>query len=125
MQGKTIAVWGLSFKPNTDDMREAPSIVIIEKLLAAGAKVIAYDPEAMEEARKVFADRISYGKKSYEVIDRADALLIVTEWNEFRRPDLGRIKSLLKTPIIIDGRNLFEPGKMKALGFDYEGIGRM
>ncbi len=125
MQGKTIAVWGLSFKPNTDDMREAPSIVIIEKLLSAGAKVFAYDPEAIEEARKVFADRISYGKKSYEVLDQADALLIVTEWNEFRRPDLDRIKSLLKAPIIIDGRNLFEPKKMKALGFDYEGIGRI
>jgi UDPglucose 6-dehydrogenase len=124
-KNKTIAVWGLSFKPNTDDMREAPSIVLIESLLAAGAKVVAYDPEAIEEARTIFADRITYGKKSYEVVDGADALVIVTEWNEFRRPDIDRVKSLLKTPIIIDGRNLFEPKKMKALGFDYEGIGRM
>jgi UDPglucose 6-dehydrogenase len=124
LKGKTIAVWGLAFKPNTDDMREAPSIVIIENLIDAGAKVVAYDPEAVNEARKIFGDKITYGKKSYEVLDGADALVIVTEWNEFRRPDLDRIKSLLKNPIIIDGRNLFEPKKMQALGFDYEGIGR-
>ncbi|GAB4268758.1 MAG: UDP-glucose/GDP-mannose dehydrogenase family protein [Candidatus Rifleibacteriota bacterium] len=125
MKGKTIAVWGLAFKPNTDDMREAPSIVLIESLLDAGAKVVAYDPEAMKEARKIFGEKIAYGKKSYDVIDGADALAIVTEWNEFRRPDLDRVKALLKNPIIIDGRNLFEPKKMKALGFDYEGIGRI
>jgi len=123
-KGKTIAVWGLAFKPNTDDMREAPAIVLIEALLEAGAKVVAYDPEAMKEARKHFGERISYGKKAYDVVEGADALAIVTEWNEFRRPDLERIKGLLKNPIIIDGRNLFEPKKMKALGFDYEGIGR-
>ena len=122
--GKTVAVWGLAFKPNTDDMREAPSIVLIEQLLGAGAKVVAYDPEAVKEAKKIFGDKIAYGKKSYDVVDGADALVIVTEWNEFRRPDLDRIKSLLKQPVIIDGRNLFEPSKMKALGFDYEGIGR-
>ncbi len=124
LKGKTIAVWGLAFKPNTDDMREAPSIVLIENLLAQGANVVAYDPEAMKEARKIFAEKIVYGKKAYEVVDGADALVIVTEWNEFRRPDLERVKSLLKKPILIDGRNLFEPKKMKALGFDYEGIGR-
>ena len=124
LKGKTIAVWGLAFKPNTDDMREAPSIVLIENLLAAGANVVAYDPEAMKEARKIFAEKIVYGKKAYEVVEGADALVIVTEWNEFRRPDLERIKSLLKKPILIDGRNLFEPKKMKAIGFDYEGIGR-
>ncbi|MGM0599471.1 MAG: UDP-glucose dehydrogenase family protein [Candidatus Rifleibacteriota bacterium] len=124
LEGKTVAVWGLSFKPNTDDMREAPSIVLVEQLLDAGAKVVAYDPEAVREAKKIFGDKITYGKKSYDVLDSADALVIVTEWNEFRRPDLDRIKSLLKKPIIIDGRNLFEPSKMKALGFDYEGIGR-
>jgi UDPglucose 6-dehydrogenase len=122
--GKTIAVWGLAFKPNTDDMREAPAIVLIEQLLDAGAKVVAYDPEAVKEAKKIFGDKISYGKKSYDVVEGADALVIVTEWNEFRRPDLDRIKSLLKKPVIIDGRNLFDPSKMKALGFDYEGIGR-
>lgn len=124
LKDHTIAVWGLAFKPNTDDMREAPSIVLIENLLKAGARVVAYDPEAMKEARKIFGDRISYGKKSYDVVNGADALAIVTEWNEFRRPDLERVKSLLKQPIIIDGRNLFEPKQMKALGFDYEGIGR-
>ncbi len=124
MKGRTIAVWGLAFKPNTDDMREAPAIVLIEQLLAAGAKVKAYDPEASHEAFKVFADKIEYGKKSYEVIDGADALVIVTEWNEFRRPDLEKVKSLLKSPILIDGRNLFEPAKMAQQGFDYEGIGR-
>lgn len=124
LRGRQIAVWGLSFKPNTDDMREAPSIVLIESLLGVGAIVVAYDPEAMKEARKIFGEKITYGKKSYDVIEGADALVIVTEWNEFRRPDLERIKSLLKRPIIIDGRNLFEPGKMKAMGFDYEGIGR-
>lgn len=125
MKGKTIAVWGLAFKPNTDDMREAPAIVLIESLLEAGAKVVAYDPEAMKEARKIFGDRIAFGKKTYDVLEGADALAIVTEWNEFRRPDLERVKSLLNNPIIIDGRNLFEPKKMKELGFDYEGIGRI
>ncbi len=124
MSGKNIAVWGLAFKPNTDDMREAPAIVLIEQLLAAGAKVKAYDPEAAKEARKVFGDRIEYGKKSYDILENADALVIVTEWNEFRRPDLDKIKSMLKNPIIIDGRNIFEPKKMAQLGFDYEGIGR-
>lgn len=124
MKGKTIAIWGLAFKPNTDDMREAPSIVLIEQLLAAGARVRAYDPEAAHEAAKVFADKIEYGKKAYEVVEGADALVIVTEWNEFRRPDLEKVKSLLKTPILIDGRNLFEPAKMVQQGFDYEGIGR-
>ena len=123
-KGRTIAVWGLAFKPNTDDMREAPAIVLIEQLLAAGATVKAYDPEAAKEARKIFGDKISYGKKSYDVLEGADALVIVTEWNEFRRPDLDKIKGLLKNPVIIDGRNLFEPKKMAQLGFDYEGIGR-
>ncbi len=124
LKNKTIAVWGLAFKPNTDDMREAPSIVLIENLLAEGAKVRAYDPEAMKEAHKVFGDRIAYGKKVYEILDGADALVIVTEWNEFRRPDFDKMKGLLKQPVIFDGRNLFEPKKMAQLGFEYEGIGR-
>jgi UDPglucose 6-dehydrogenase len=124
LKNKTIAVWGLAFKPNTDDMREAPSIVLIESLLAEGVRVRAYDPEAMKEAHKVFADRIAYGKKVYEILDGADALVIVTEWNEFRRPDFDKMKGLLKQPIIFDGRNLFEPKKMAQLGFEYEGIGR-
>ncbi len=124
LKNMTIAVWGLAFKPNTDDMREAPSIVLIENLLSEGAKVRAYDPEAAREAHKTFADRIVYGKKMYDILDGADALVIVTEWNEFRRPDLDKVKSLLKNPIIFDGRNLFEPAKMAELGFEYEGIGR-
>ncbi|RCK79794.1 MAG: UDP-glucose dehydrogenase [Candidatus Ozemobacter sibiricus] len=124
LKGKTIAVWGLAFKPNTDDMREAPSIVIIEKLLAAGARVQAYDPEAMDEARKIFGDRIIYVKKSYEALEKADALVIVTEWNEFRRPDFDRIKATLARPVIIDGRNIYDPVKMKAAGFEYHSIGR-
>ncbi len=124
LKNMTVAVWGLAFKPNTDDMREAPSIVLIENLLAVGAKVRAYDPEAAKEAHKIFGDRIVYGKKVYDVLDGADVLVIVTEWNEFRRPDLEKVKNLLKNPIIFDGRNLFEPKKMAQLGFEYEGIGR-
>ncbi|MFZ2960724.1 MAG: UDP-glucose/GDP-mannose dehydrogenase family protein [Candidatus Ozemobacteraceae bacterium] len=124
LKGKTFAVWGLAFKPNTDDMREAPAIVLIEKLLAAGAKVHAYDPEAMTEAKKVFGDRIVYARKNYDALEGAEALIIVTEWNEFRRPDFDRIKSLLKSPVVIDGRNLYDPLRMKALGFDYYSIGR-
>ncbi len=124
LKGKTIAVWGLAFKPNTDDMREAPAIVIIEKLLAAGARVQAYDPEAMDEARKIFGDRITYVKKSYDALDQADALVVVTEWNEFRRPDFDRIKAALARPVIVDGRNIYDPAKMKAAGFEYHSIGR-
>lgn len=124
LKSKTIAVWGLAFKPNTDDMREAPSIVLIENLVKEGAKVRAYDPEALKEAYKIFGDKIEYGSKAYEVLDGADALVIVTEWNEFRRPNFDKIKSLLKQPVIIDGRNLFEPKSMEQLGFEYEGIGR-
>ena len=124
LKNKTIAVWGLSFKPNTDDMREAPSIVLIENLLAEGAKIKAYDPEATEEARKIFKDKIVYADKTYEALEGADALVIVTEWNEFRRPNFERMKTAMKSHIIFDGRNLFEPNKMAELGFEYEGIGR-
>lgn len=124
LKGKTFAIWGLAFKPNTDDMREAPAIVIIRALLAAGAKVRVYDPEAMHEAEKVFGNAVYYANKSYDALDGAEALLIVTEWNEFRRPDFDRIKSLLKRPLIIDGRNLFEPARMKNNGFEYHSIGR-
>ena len=118
LKNKTIAVWGLAFKPNTDDMREAPS------MLAEGCKVKAYDPEASKEAYKIFGDKIEYVNKQYSALENADALVIVTEWNEFRRPDFDKIKSLLKEPIIMDGRNLFDPKKMKEIGFEYEGIGR-
>ena len=124
LTNKTIAVWGLAFKPNTDDMREAPSIVLIKNLIAEGCKVKAYDPEATKEAYKIFGDKIEYVKKQYDALEDADALVIVTEWNEFRRPDFDKIKSLLKKPVIMDGRNLFDPKKMAEMGFEYEGIGR-
>ena len=124
LKNKTIAVWGLAFKPNTDDMREAPSIVLIKNLIAEGCKVKAYDPEASKEAYKIFGDKIEYMKKQYSALEDADALVIVTEWNEFRRPDFDKIKSLLKQPVIMDGRNLFDPKKMAEIGFEYEGIGR-
>lgn len=124
LKNRTIAVWGLAFKPNTDDMREAPSINLINGLLEAGAKVQAYDPEAREEAFKIFGNKISYFDRSYDALASADALVIMTEWNEFRRPNFERIKEHLAQPIIFDGRNLFEPKRMKELGFEYEGIGR-
>ena len=124
VKGKTIAVWGLAFKPRTDDMREAPSIPLIEALLAAGATVQAYDPEAGAVARGIFGDRITYASTNYEALKEADALAIVTEWNEFRRPDFERMRSLMRTPVIFDGRNLFTPEMMKQHGFTYLSIGR-
>jgi UDPglucose 6-dehydrogenase len=124
LNGRTVAVWGLSFKPRTDDMREAPAITVIESLLEAGARVQAYDPRAMSEARKIFADRIVYARSSYDAVRGADALLIITEWNEFRSPNLQRLKEALKNPVIFDGRNLFDPSELKKLGFAYYGIGR-
>ena len=125
LDGKTIGIWGLSFKPRTDDMREAPAITIINRLLEAGAKIKAHDPEAMDEARKVFGDRIVYVKDNYEVVRDADALVVVTEWNEFRRPNFDKMKSLMKSPVIFDGRNIYEPREMKDHGFTYYGIGRI
>jgi UDPglucose 6-dehydrogenase len=122
--GRTFAVWGLSFKPRTDDMREAPSITIVEGLLAAGARVRVHDPEALHVARKVFGGRVSYHEVNYDALDGADALLVVTEWNEFRSPDFRRMKTLLKTPVIFDGRNLYDPGEMAEQGFVYHSIGR-
>ncbi|HWP57775.1 MAG TPA: UDP-glucose/GDP-mannose dehydrogenase family protein [Candidatus Acidoferrales bacterium] len=124
LAGRVLAVWGLSFKPRTDDMREAPSITVIESLLAAGAKIQAYDPRAMDEARKIFGERIVYARGSYEAARGADALLIVTEWNEFRSPNFRRLKEALKQPVIFDGRNLYDPGELGKLGFTYYGIGR-
>ena len=124
LKGKTIALWGLAFKPRTDDMREAPAITIVEKLLAMGAKVRAYDPEAMETARRVFGDRITYCSHSYDALEGADALAVVTEWNEFREPDFKKIKQLLKSPVVFDGRNIYSPEQMRGLGFQYFSIGR-
>jgi UDPglucose 6-dehydrogenase len=122
--GKTIALWGLAFKPRTDDMREAPAIPIIEGLLARGAKVQAYDPEAMHVARQLFGTKITYAKNAYRALVGADALLIVTEWNEFREPDFTKMKKTMKQPIIFDGRNLYQPEQLRELGFTYSSIGR-
>jgi UDPglucose 6-dehydrogenase len=124
LKGRTIAVWGLAFKPRTDDMREAPSIPLIEALVAAGATVQAYDPEATKVARRIFGNRITYAASNYDALKGADALAIVTEWNEFRRPDFARARSLMRTPVIFDGRNLFTPAQMKQNGFRYYSIGR-
>jgi UDPglucose 6-dehydrogenase len=124
LKGRTFAIWGLAFKPRTDDMREAPSLVAIEELIAAGARINAHDPEALENARRIFGDRVSYHRTNYEALAGADALIILTEWNEFRHPNFQRIKAELKQPVIFDGRNLYDPALMKALEFTYYSIGR-
>lgn len=122
--GRTLAIWGLAFKPRTDDMREAPSLVVIEELLAAGVRVQAHDPEALDSARRIFGDRISYYETNYDALAGADALIILTEWNEFRHPNFHRIKTALKQATIFDGRNLYDPALMRALDFRYYSIGR-
>ncbi len=124
MRGRTIALWGLAFKPRTDDMREAPAITIIEKLLAMGVTVRAYDPEATETARRVFGDRITYCEHSYDALTGADGLAVVTEWNEFREPDFKKMKQFMKSPVVFDGRNIYSPDQMRGLGFQYFSIGR-
>jgi UDPglucose 6-dehydrogenase len=124
LKGKTIAVWGLAFKPKTDDMREAPAVPIIEALLAKGAKVQAYDPEAMKTARGIFGSRVTFAARNYDALKGADALAVITEWQEFRDPDFARIKKLLRAPVVFDGRNIYEPEQMKAQGFTYHSIGR-
>ncbi len=124
LHGRRFAIWGLAFKPRTDDMREAPSLSIVDGLLGRGAELAVHDPEALAEARKVFGDRVTYHRTNYEALQDADALLIVTEWNEFRRPDFPRMKRLLRRPIIFDGRNLYEPDVMREHGFTYLPIGR-
>jgi UDPglucose 6-dehydrogenase len=124
LTGRTVACWGLSFKPRTDDMREAPAITIIERLLAAGATVRAHDPEAIKEAQKVFGNRIEYSQNQYDILAGADALTIITDWNEYRNPDFDRIRTALLNPIIVDGRNLYKPERMIAAGFSYIPLGR-
>jgi UDPglucose 6-dehydrogenase len=126
LKGRKIALWGLSFKPNTDDMREAPSLTVIAELTRRGAEVRAYDPVAMHEAARALAGKpgISFATDMYDALDGADALLIATEWKVFRAPDFDRVKALLKTPLIIDGRNLYTPADVRGLGFEYSGIGR-
>ncbi len=125
LTGKTFAVWGLAFKPKTDDMREAPAITIINELLDRGAKVQAYDPKAMNSAKYHFQERITYAKSSYEALNKADALLLLTEWNEFRRPDMDRIKELLKEPVIFDGRNQYNMERTVQRGFEYVCVGKI
>ena len=124
LEGRTIAVWGLAFKPNTDDLREAPSLAIIRSLLSAGSAVHAHDPVANEGARAVFGDSIQLFENNYDALKGADALVIVTEWNEFRRPNFDRMKVLMKSPVIFDGRNIYSPLLMEQQGFVYYGIGR-
>jgi UDPglucose 6-dehydrogenase len=123
LKGKTIAIWGLSFKPQTDDMREAPALTIIQKLLDAGAKVNAYDPVAVNEAKRRIGDVVTYAKDQYEALIDADALLLVTEWPEFRFPNFNVVKKLLKNDLIFDGRNVYDAQEMKSMGFDYFCIG--
>jgi len=124
LKGRTIAVWGLAFKPRTDDMREAPAIVIINRLLAAGARVQAFDPAAAEVARKIFGTRVTLAARSYDALAGADALAVVTEWNEFREPDFAKMRKLMAAPVIFDGRNVYSKELMKTHGFTYYSIGR-
>jgi UDPglucose 6-dehydrogenase len=124
IKGKTFAIWGLAFKPETDDIREAPALYLIESLLAAGARVNAFDPEAMPNVKAIFGDKVNFVSNQYDAIEAADALIIVTEWSEFRNPDFARIKAALISPVIFDGRNVYTLDKMQELGFYYESIGR-
>jgi UDPglucose 6-dehydrogenase len=124
LEGKKCAVWGLSFKPKTDDMREAPSIEIIEGLIGKGATVKAHDPVSERAARRYFGDRVAYCPTPYEALEGADALFVVTEWNEFRHPDFDRMKSIMASPVIFDGRNVYDPNLMREKGFTYYGVGR-
>lgn len=124
LEGKTIGIWGLAFKPNTDDIREAPALTIISRLLHHGAKIKAYDPEAMENVKQIFGDKIEYCQHEYDAIEGADVLAIITEWNEFRTPDFDKMKALMKAPVIFDGRNIYDVKSVRDLGFYYDSIGR-
>ena len=125
LEGKTVAIWGLAFKPRTDDIREAPALVLIDQLLAAGASVRVHDPEALANVREIYGDRLIYCDRPYGALEQADALAIVTEWNEFRTPDFEIMQRLLRHPVIFDGRNLYDPAQMAELGFHYQAIGRV
>jgi len=124
LKGKHFALWGLAFKPNTDDIREAPALYIIDELVKAGATVSAFDPEGMPNVKQLLGDKITYGERQYDVLENADALIIATEWNEFRTPEFDKIKASLKNQVIFDGRNLFDLQQIKQLGFHYESVGR-
>ncbi|WP_337176051.1 UDP-glucose/GDP-mannose dehydrogenase family protein [Paludisphaera sp.] len=125
LAGKTIGVWGLAFKPRTDDIREAPALVLIDALLAQGAHVRAHDPEAIPNVRAIYGDRVTFCDRPYGAADGSDALVVATEWNEFRNPDFEVLKRLLKRPVVFDGRNVFDPERMVEMGFTYHGIGRL
>jgi UDPglucose 6-dehydrogenase len=124
LRGAQIAIWGLAFKAQTDDMRESPALTLIDALLAAGARVTAHDPAAMHEAERRLGTRIDYAKSNYDALTGADALVVVTDWNEYRFPDFARIRAALRRPVVVDGRNLYDPAKMRQLGFTYRSIGR-
>ena len=124
LSGKKIAVWGVAFKPRTDDIREAPALCVIEGLIAKGATVAAYDPKAMDHAKGSLPKSVRWAKNAYDALEGADALLLATEWNEFREPDFRKMKSLMARPLIFDGRNIYNPKTVKALGFEYVGVGR-
>jgi UDPglucose 6-dehydrogenase len=124
LEGKTIAIWGLAFKPRTDDMREAPSIDIVNELLSEGASLQVHDPVAIKEARKIFGRKVRYCEQSYDALKDAHALVLVTEWAEFRNPDFRRMKRLMAGNAIFDGRNIYDPKTMRETGFDYYGIGQ-
>jgi UDPglucose 6-dehydrogenase len=124
LDGKRIAVWGLAFKPRTDDMREAPAVPLINGLLAEGASVQAYDPEAMRIARTIFGSSVTFADTSYAALDGADALALITEWNEFREPDYARMKKLMRTPVVFDGRNIYKADTVRSQGFTYFSMGR-
>jgi UDPglucose 6-dehydrogenase len=124
VKGKTIAVWGLAFKPRTDDIREAPALTLIAKLLEDGAIIRAFDPEAMPNVRRVFGESIAFVSEPYAALKDADALVLCTEWNEFRSPDWERVKQLLRSPVVFDGRNIFRPESLRQMGFTYYGIGK-
>jgi UDPglucose 6-dehydrogenase len=124
LAGKRIAIWGLAFKPETDDIREAPALVLIEELLAQGASVAAFDPVATDNVRRLLGDRIEYAHDMYDAARGADALALVTEWHVFRRPDFERLKQAMRAPVLFDGRNIWSPEEMRGLGFAYTGIGR-
>ena len=125
LKDKKIAVLGLAFKPNTDDMRDAPSVQIIKALQASGAQIVAYDPVAIENAKRVLLDTVQYAASSYDAAEQADAVVVVTEWNEFRQLDLSTLAKKCKNPVLFDGRNVYDPTRVKQHGFVYYGVGRM
>jgi UDPglucose 6-dehydrogenase len=124
LKGLRFAVWGLAFKPNTDDIREAPALEVIDFLLAQGAEIVAYDPEAVGHVRNIYGNRVAFSENQYQALDGADALIICTEWNEFRAPDFAMIEELLNDKVIFDGRNLYDVSLLDKLGFVYESMGR-